>query len=69
VNEAGERHASWLELFFDLVVLVAVARLAHRLQHPTWANGLGVVALLLLVALWRVACRPRGGAVEAASPA
>ena len=26
----AERHASWLELFVDLVVVVAVAQLAHR---------------------------------------
>ncbi|HEY9412940.1 MAG TPA: hypothetical protein VIP77_25420 [Jiangellaceae bacterium] len=31
------RHASWLELFFDLVV-VAVAQVSHRLHDPTWAE-------------------------------
>ncbi|MFC4120337.1 low temperature requirement protein A [Nonomuraea zeae] len=52
MTEAGERHASWLELFFDLVVVVAVAQLAHRLEHPTWANvGLFV---LLYYAVWSV---------------
>ncbi|GAA2268823.1 low temperature requirement protein A [Nonomuraea roseoviolacea subsp. roseoviolacea] len=52
MSEAGERHASWLELFFDLVVVVAVAQLAHRLQHPTWAN----VALfaVLYYAVWSI---------------
>lgn len=31
----GERHASWLELFFDLVLVVAIAQLAHvYLHHP-----------------------------------
>ncbi|MFI9591854.1 hypothetical protein [Nonomuraea sp. NPDC052265] len=25
-------------MFFDLVVVVAVAQLVHRLQHPTWEN-------------------------------
>ncbi|MDR8412073.1 low temperature requirement protein A [Nonomuraea sp. 3-1Str] len=52
MKEAGERHASWLELFFDLVVVVAVAQLAHRLAHPTWAN----VALfaVLYYAVWSV---------------
>jgi low temperature requirement protein LtrA len=29
-GEPGERHASWLELFFDLVVVAAVAQLADR---------------------------------------
>ena len=50
VSEAGERHASWLELFFDLVVVVAVAQLAHGLHHPTW----GAVALFVLLyyAVW-----------------
>ncbi|MEV0347899.1 low temperature requirement protein A [Nonomuraea sp. NPDC050680] len=51
-NGAGERHASWLELFFDLVVVVAVAQLAHRLQHPTW----GDVALFVVLyyAVWSI---------------
>ncbi|MEV4115051.1 low temperature requirement protein A [Nonomuraea sp. NPDC049695] len=52
MTEAVERHASWLELFFDLVVVVAVAQLAHRLAHPTWADvGLFVV---LYYAVWSV---------------
>jgi low temperature requirement protein LtrA len=28
-----ERHASWLELFFDLVFVVAVAQIAHVLSE------------------------------------
>ncbi|WP_433442749.1 low temperature requirement protein A [Nonomuraea sp. CA-141351] len=52
MTEAVERHASWLELFFDLVVVVAVAQLAHRLAHPTWPDvGLFVV---LYYAVWSV---------------
>jgi low temperature requirement protein LtrA len=27
--EEGERHASWLELFFDLVFVVAITDLSH----------------------------------------
>ncbi|MFD1934457.1 low temperature requirement protein A [Nonomuraea mangrovi] len=52
MNHTDERHASWLELFFDLVVVVAVAQLAHRLHHPTWA----VLALfaVLYYAVWSV---------------
>ncbi|WP_214317171.1 low temperature requirement protein A [Nonomuraea sediminis] len=52
MTDPGERHASWLELFFDLVAVVAVAQLAHRLQHPTWLD----VALfaLLYYAVWSV---------------
>ena len=52
MSETGERHASWLELFFDLVVVVAVAQLAHGLHEPTW----GAVALFVLFyyAVWSV---------------
>ncbi|NUS05530.1 MAG: low temperature requirement protein A [Nonomuraea sp.] len=52
MTEAGERHASWLELFFDLVVVVAVAQLAHRLHHPTWQNV--ALFVLLYYAVWSV---------------
>ncbi|GIH28159.1 hypothetical protein Aph01nite_64690 [Acrocarpospora phusangensis] len=31
-QETPERHASWLELFYDLIIVVAVAQLAHVLQ-------------------------------------
>jgi low temperature requirement protein LtrA len=36
LDDAGhERHASWLELFFDLVLVVAIAQLAHvYVHHP-----------------------------------
>lgn len=52
MSEAGERHASWLELFFDLVVVVAVAQLAHRLTHPTWPDV--ALFVLLYYAVWSV---------------
>jgi low temperature requirement protein LtrA len=29
--EEGERRATWLELFFDLVFVVAIAQLSHEL--------------------------------------
>jgi low temperature requirement protein LtrA len=53
-----ERHASWLELFFDLVVVVAVLQLAHRLS----ADAQGAVPpardivefVVLYVAVWLV---------------
>src|SRR5262249_61888299 len=32
-RDSGERHASWLELFFDLVLVVAIAQLAHLFAH------------------------------------
>ena len=31
VGESGDRHASWLELFFDLVFVVAITELSHQL--------------------------------------
>ncbi|NUR86078.1 MAG: low temperature requirement protein A [Nonomuraea sp.] len=52
MTQAGERHASWLELFFDLVVVVAVAQLAHRLAHPTWLDVL--LFATLYYAVWNV---------------
>ncbi|MBB5873935.1 low temperature requirement protein LtrA [Allocatelliglobosispora scoriae] len=49
----SERHASWLELFFDLVVVVAVAQLAHLLHG---GPGIGKVGLFVLLyyAVWSV---------------
>jgi low temperature requirement protein LtrA len=41
-----ERRANWMELFFDLVFVVAVAELAHGLsENQTWG---GVLSFLLL---------------------
>ncbi len=46
----SERHATWLELFFDLVVVVAVSQLTHLLDHPT---GLDLAAFFVLyTAIW-----------------
>ncbi|MFD0521412.1 low temperature requirement protein A [Paractinoplanes durhamensis] len=48
-----ERHATWLELFFDLVIVVAVAQLAHLLH-----DGPGLHEVFLFVvcyyAMWSV---------------
>ncbi|MBK8465357.1 MAG: low temperature requirement protein A [Chloracidobacterium sp.] len=42
----GERHASWLELFFDLVFVLAVAKTAHILTgHTDWIGFLKFAAL------------------------
>ena len=46
-----ERHASWAELFFDLVVVAGVAALAHVLGSGPDAAALGLYALLFL-AFW-----------------
>jgi low temperature requirement protein LtrA len=47
------RHASWLELFFDLVVVVAVAQLAHLLagHEDTTADDL-ITFVVLYLAIW-----------------
>ncbi|HEY5356118.1 MAG TPA: low temperature requirement protein A [Streptosporangiaceae bacterium] len=46
-----ERHASWAELFFDLVAVAGVAALAHVLGSELDAAALGLYALLFL-AFW-----------------
>jgi low temperature requirement protein LtrA len=37
--DEGERHASWLELFFDLVFVVAITELSHQLVADHSAGG------------------------------
>src|SRR6266508_6208476 len=37
--DEGERHASWLELFFDLVFVVAITELSHELVLDHAAGG------------------------------
>src|SRR5947207_5929847 len=50
-SESDERHAGWLELFFDLVYVLAIAELAHYLRdHLTPVGFLGFVCLF--VAVW-----------------
>ncbi|MEM8542622.1 MAG: low temperature requirement protein A [Cyanobacteria bacterium P01_H01_bin.119] len=45
-----ERHATWLELFFDLVFIFAIAELAHLLHSdPTWGGIVGFAALFVPV--------------------
>ncbi len=46
-----ERHASWAELFFDLVAVAGVGALAHVLEAELDASSLGLYALLFL-AFW-----------------
>jgi low temperature requirement protein LtrA len=44
-GEPGHRQATWAELFFDLIFVVAVAQLATLLlEHPTW-RGAGIYAI------------------------
>jgi hypothetical protein len=55
---AGDRHASRLELFFDLVLVVAIAQLAHLFAHHPE-----------LVTYEGVTCRPVATGAEHANPA
>jgi len=46
------RHASWLELFFDLVFVAAVAALATQLHADHSVRGLAVFAGLFIPVWW-----------------
>jgi low temperature requirement protein LtrA len=46
-----ERHATWKELFFDLVVVAGIGQLAHLLHEDTEPMTLGLYAVLYL-AFW-----------------
>jgi low temperature requirement protein LtrA len=48
VAVVGQRHASWLEVFFDLVFVVAVAELAEQLVHDHSLGGFAIFAGLFL---------------------
>jgi low temperature requirement protein LtrA len=50
-HETPERHASWTELFFDLVVVAGVGQLAHLLAHGDSLSNVGLYVLLYL-AFW-----------------
>lgn len=51
-NTNEERHASWLELFFDLVFVLAVAQVAHHLsEHVSW-SGFAHFAALFVPVWW-----------------
>lgn len=49
-----ERHASWLELFFDLIAIAGIGMLAHLLEaHDTSAGPVGyVIAFTAFWVLW-----------------
>jgi low temperature requirement protein LtrA len=50
-DEERHRAATWLELFYDLVFVVAVAALGHRLLvDPSWEGGLTFVGFF--IPLW-----------------
>ena len=50
-DDGDERHATWLELFFDLVFVVAVAQLADGLGEDPSVHGF-LVFTGLFVAVW-----------------
>jgi len=50
---AEERHATWLELFFDLVIVAAVAQLAHLLHDGPGVKQVFLFAVLYY-AMWSV---------------
>ena len=51
-SDRDERHATWLELFFDLVFVFAIAELAHFFHNElTWA-GIGGFAALFVPVWW-----------------
>ena len=39
-TESAERHASWLELFFDLVAVAGIGALAHLLAEDSSNGGI-----------------------------
>lgn len=48
--ETEPRHATWLELFYDLVFVVAVSQLAHNLSKDiSWQGFLGFIFLFIPV--------------------
>jgi low temperature requirement protein LtrA len=47
-DSEGDSHASWIELFFDLVFVVVIAELSHTLeQHLSWSGFLQFAALFV----------------------
>jgi low temperature requirement protein LtrA len=49
--DEGERHATWLELFFDLVFVISIAEIVHTIEGDRTIGGfLGTAGLF--VAIW-----------------
>ena len=49
-KEEKERHASWLELFHDLVFVAVVSQLSENLSHDiSWTGILSFIALFIPV--------------------
>jgi low temperature requirement protein LtrA len=52
IGNQEERHASWLELFFDLVFVLAVTQVADSLEHDLSPAGFLHFALVFLPLWW-----------------
>ena len=51
-TEEEQRRSTWLELFFDLVFVVAIAELSHYLQHHLSASGFIQFTILAMPVWW-----------------
>jgi low temperature requirement protein LtrA len=51
-DDGDERHATWLELFFDLVFVVAIAQLADGLADDPSVRGFLIFAGLFVAVWW-----------------
>ena len=51
-DQLGLRHATWLELFFDLVFVVTVAELANNLSRDVSWNGVFEYIFLFIPVIW-----------------
>ncbi len=52
-GEPDERHASWLELFFDLVAVAGIGALAHLLEADESRTGLAIY-VIAFGAIWTI---------------
>ncbi|PSB10785.1 low temperature requirement protein A [Pleurocapsa sp. CCALA 161] len=50
--EDGERKVTWLELFFDLIFVVAIAQLAHNFHGDFSLVGLAKLGILFIPVWW-----------------
>ncbi|PIR97452.1 MAG: hypothetical protein COT91_01445 [Candidatus Doudnabacteria bacterium CG10_big_fil_rev_8_21_14_0_10_41_10] len=50
-EDVGHRHATWIELFYDLVFVISMARLTEFLVEHLLINGF-LSFLLLFVPVW-----------------
>ena len=51
-REIKERRISWLELFYDLVYVIAIARITHHLSHHISINDFLEYASLFILIFW-----------------